>query len=167
MSGLTIGRSKNSDDDPYVLTQRIIRTAKQLEMLASCKCAKGEAIDNGNRGMNKAKAVRNYLRARRLRDRFIAEDLFGEPAWDMLLDLYASYLEGKVITTSSACMASGVPSTSALRWLNRLIQLGLVERFADLSDGRRVNVQLTPEGRKAIGSWIDFSMAMECFSIVH
>ena len=44
------------------------------------------------------------------------EGLFADPAWDIMLDLFAARIEGKDITVSSAGIAACVPPTTALRW---------------------------------------------------
>lgn len=87
--------------------------------------------------------VRGVIKARRLRSRYLDADLFGEPAWDMLLDLYAATLEFKKVSVSSLCIASAVPSTTALRWIGTLTEAGLLEREKDIHDGRRNFVKLT------------------------
>ncbi len=89
-----------------------------------------------------ARAVRAVIAGRRLRDRFLDPDLFGEPAWDMLLDLYAARLEHARVSVSSLCIAAAVPSTTALRWLRTLTESGLVERRPDPHDKRRVFIEL-------------------------
>ena len=89
-----------------------------------------------------AKAVRAVIAERRLRERFFDPDLFGEPAWDMLLDLYAARLEHTRVSVSSLCIAATVPSTTALRWLRTLTENGLVCRRADPQDRRRVFIEL-------------------------
>lgn len=89
-----------------------------------------------------AKAVRAVIAERRLRERFFDPDLFGEPAWDMLLDLYAARLEHTRVSVSSLCIAATVPSTTALRWLRTLTEEGLVRRRADPQDRRRVFIEL-------------------------
>ena len=89
-----------------------------------------------------AKAVRAVIAERRLRERFFDPDLFGEPAWDMLLDLYAARLEHTRVSVSSLCIAATVPSTTALRWLRTLTENGLVRRHADPQDRRRVFIEL-------------------------
>lgn len=99
-------------------------------------------------------AARRVLFERRRRKQFLPAELFGEPAWDILLDLFASRLESKDISVSSACIASGVPPTTALRWLARLEILGLVERVQDAQDKRRVHVRLTSAGEDAVASWL-------------
>lgn len=98
--------------------------------------------------------IRRYLRARRLRDELLPAELFADPAWDMLLDLYASELEGRPVSVSSACIAAAVPPTTALRWLGRLEELGLVDREDDSNDCRRTFVHLTDTGRFGIERWL-------------
>jgi hypothetical protein len=101
--------------------------------------------------------VRRYLRARRLREQLLPAELFADPAWDMLLDLYASELEGCPVSITSACVASAVPATTALRWLVRIEELGLVERSDDKKDNRRTFVQLTLSARAAIERWLELA----------
>src|SRR4051812_23053389 len=48
-----------------------------------------------------AERVRTILRARRLRDRFFEAQLFADPAWDILLELYAAEL-GRYRTSVSS-----------------------------------------------------------------
>lgn len=89
--------------------------------------------------------VAGLIRARRERTRYLSHELFAEPAWDMLLDLLQAELGQRRVSVSSLCIASGVPSTTGLRWLNHMVEQGLVVRRADPHDGRRVFVELAPE----------------------
>lgn len=86
--------------------------------------------------------VRRLLRQRRLREQFFAAELFADPAWDMLLDLYAARLEGHRVAVSSLCIAAAVPATTALRWIKTMTDAGLFERQADPRDGRRIFIAL-------------------------
>lgn len=96
---------------------------------------------------NKSKAAiaRRRLASRRLRDRFFDHGLFVEPAWDMMLDLYASHYEGKRISVSSLTIASSVPATTALRWISKLADSGQMIREPDPSDRRKVYITLAPD----------------------
>jgi hypothetical protein len=89
-------------------------------------------------------AVRGAIRARRLRDQFLEAALFADPAWDMLLDLFAARLEGDEVSVSSLCIAAAVPPTTALRWIGTLSDAGLVQRHDDPADRRRAFIALTP-----------------------
>jgi len=92
-----------------------------------------------------AETVRAVIRARRLRARYFPEELFADPAWDMLLDLLQAELSHLRVPVSSLCIAAAVPATTALRWLKTMVQGKLFVRRADPHDGRRVFVELAPE----------------------
>lgn len=87
--------------------------------------------------------VRTVIRARRLRGRFFSEDLFADPAWDMLLDLLQAEIAQLRVPVSSLCIAAAVPATTALRWLKTMTDKGIFVRRADPHDGRRVFVELS------------------------
>ncbi|MES2058129.1 MAG: MarR family winged helix-turn-helix transcriptional regulator [Pseudomonadota bacterium] len=99
--------------------------------------------------------VRNYLRARRGRSALLPAELFAEPAWDMLLDLYVSQLEGRCVSAVGACDAAAVPPSTALRWLNRLVDLGLVHRTGNPADLFQSFVGLSPTAHEAIERWVE------------
>lgn len=82
-------------------------------------------------------------------------DLFGEPAWDIMLDLYIAQAEGKPVSVSSACIGSASPPTTGLRWLGVLAEEGLVVRENDPEDHRRVLVRLTTVGIAAMDRFFD------------
>jgi DNA-binding MarR family transcriptional regulator len=97
--------------------------------------------------------IRAIIRARRLRARFFQEELFADPAWDMLLDLLQAEISQLRVPVSSLCIAAAVPATTALRWLKTMVQQGLFIRRADPHDGRRVFVELAPEASRALRSY--------------
>jgi len=89
--------------------------------------------------------ARFILTMRRRRDSIFPLVEFGEPAWDMLLDLYVQHVEGQKVSVTSLCAAAGVPPTTALRWLDAMAAQGVFVRSPDPQDGRRVIVSLAPE----------------------
>jgi hypothetical protein len=97
-----------------------------------------------------AETVRAVIRARRLRTRYFPEELFADPAWDMLLDLLQAEISHLRVPVSSLCIAAAVPATTALRWLKTLVQQGVFVRRPDVHDGRRVFVELAPEASSAL-----------------
>ena len=97
-----------------------------------------------------ADTVRAVIRARRLRSRFFADDLFADPAWDMLLDLLQAEIAQLRVPVSSLCIAAAVPATTALRWLKTMTDKGMFVRRADPHDGRRVFVELAPDASVAL-----------------
>jgi DNA-binding MarR family transcriptional regulator len=97
-----------------------------------------------------ARDVRQVIRQRRLRDELFEPELFADPAWDMLLDLYAAKLDRSRVSVSSLCIAAAVPATTALRWIKTLTDNGLFERHADMHDARRIFVQLSDGATQAM-----------------
>ncbi len=100
--------------------------------------------------------AREHYRNRRRRDKiFATETLFGEPAWDILLDLFVAAKEGRRVSVMSACIGAAVPSTTALRWISALEREGLLTREDDPDDARRTYVLLTPAGYTAMVDYFD------------
>jgi DNA-binding MarR family transcriptional regulator len=91
--------------------------------------------------------ARHVYRMRRLRDSFLSAEIFGEASWDILLDLFASEAEGKLVRVTSACIAAAVPATTALRHLKELERRGIVKRVPSETDKRGQYVRLTETAR--------------------
>jgi DNA-binding MarR family transcriptional regulator len=94
--------------------------------------------------------IRQVIRARRLRARYFEEELFADPAWDMLLDLLQAEIAQHRVPVSSLCIAAAVPATTALRWIKSMTDTGIFRRRADPHDGRRVFVELAPSASEAM-----------------
>lgn len=99
------------------------------------------------------RTVNTIIRGRNQRTRYFPEDLFADPAWDILLDLLEAEIANRRVSVSSACLAAGVPATTGLRYLKILEGRGLVTRLPDPLDGRRVYVELAPETSVALRRW--------------
>lgn len=104
--------------------------------------------------------VERIRQARHLRVKFFDAKLFADPAWDMLLDLYRAHLAQQRICTTSLCIGSGAPVSTALRWLNALEQRGLAQRSQDPLDGRRFWVSLTDEGVAAMAGYFGAAQSL-------
>ncbi len=115
------------------------------ERLVPAQYGDGEPIDETVIAM-----ARSALATRRRRDRVFAPGLFAEPAWDMLLDLLIAEAENRRLSVSSTCLAAAVPQTTALRWLNYLVESGLLVRVQTGSEGRSTVVRLTPKARRQL-----------------
>ncbi|MGU3496084.1 response regulator [Xanthobacteraceae bacterium A53D] len=105
-----------------------------------------------------ATARPNYLKAlvsaRADRDSIFQAGLFSDPAWDMLLDLAVAEATSRPISVTSLCIASGVPTTTALRRIDDLKEAGLLDRVPDPADRRRILVKLTSMGRERMEAFV-------------
>jgi hypothetical protein len=98
--------------------------------------------------------IRAAIRSRQLRDSAFPGGLFADPAWNILLDLLLAHLERRPVSISSVCIAAGVPTTTALRWIATLERAGLVQRRPDAEDRRRIWLSLSPHGVEAMSHYV-------------
>jgi hypothetical protein len=96
------------------------------------------------------KRIKWLIDARRKRASYIAPDLLGEPAWDILLDLLRAELSFERLSVATACSAAGAPTSTGLRWLNALEQRGLVLRQGDQRDANSTFLVLSPDMSDAL-----------------
>jgi DNA-binding MarR family transcriptional regulator len=99
------------------------------------------------------RVVRRIIRQRQLRAKFFDRGLFADPAWDILLDLTAAKAEQTRVSVTSLCIASGVPPTTALRWIGQMTDAGLLERVEDEADRRRAFITLSDPAAEAMARY--------------
>ena len=81
--------------------------------------------------------------------------LFGEPAWDIVLDIYVHQSKGRSTSITAACIGSHAPATTALRYIDLLCELGWVEKIPDDNDRRRSLLALTPTAKEQMDRYLD------------
>ena len=99
--------------------------------------------------------VRQILKMRRNRDNFFEAGLFADPAWDILLELYAAELAQRRVSVSSLCVGAAVPSTTGLRWIKGLEQNGMIERTEDPMDARRFFLSLSNTALRSMDAYFE------------
>ncbi|MBC7492291.1 MAG: MarR family transcriptional regulator, partial [Novosphingobium sp.] len=121
----------------------------------------GSAAEDGSARLVRAirpalpdpRLIRRVIRQRQLRARFFDGDLFADPAWDILLDLTAARAEHLRVSVTSLCIASGVPPTTALRWIGQMTDAGLLLRVDDEADRRRAFIALSDKSADAMARY--------------
>lgn len=88
--------------------------------------------------------IRDLLRRETKRREIGGGELFGDPTWAMLLDLLLAKIEGRRVSVSSACIASGAPMSTALRLVRRLVDESVLQRLPDEQDRRRHFLAIDP-----------------------
>jgi len=91
-------------------------------------------------GTAESALARRLLSQRRERDDLLGPDLFGEPVWNILLNLFVAHEEGRAITPDELCAQADVPKATAQRWIGTLEREGRITRKADPA-----GVALTPQ----------------------
>jgi DNA-binding MarR family transcriptional regulator len=99
--------------------------------------------------------AKGLYKARRERVKFFDSQLFSEPAWDMLLDLFIAKLSHKRVSVTSLCIASGVPSTTALRYIRHLESKGVISRELCISDARINYIDLTEASFRLLKEFLE------------
>lgn len=108
--------------------------------------------------------VREIVRNRKHRKTVFGEGLFSDPAWDMILDLTVAHLEARRISVSSLCIASGVPPTTALRYISLLVDEGIFVRESDACDKRRAFISLSQSGLRSVARYFGETTMRRPFS---
>jgi DNA-binding MarR family transcriptional regulator len=117
-----------------------------------------DSLNSGQRQQLHEDAVREQRR-RSLRRKLFEPNLFGEPAWDILLALYVIDHVERRLSIAQLTAVTHVPLTTALRWLAHLEEQDLVSRSIAPSDHRIVLIELTRCGRRAMEAY--FSRARD------
>ena len=111
--------------------------------------------------VERRRSILKELRAvRGIRSKYFPPDLFSDPCWEMLLDLYEARLGGSDVSVTTLGATSGVPMTTALRRIEALQAHDLIVRLEDEDDQRRINVRLTGSGVEAVEKFFGAYLAV-------
>lgn len=78
----------------------------------------------------------------------------GEPAWDMLVELYYRDSTGSSTTATQLKEASFVPDSAADRWLQHLEKEGFVSAHGHPTDVHTEFVELADAGRETLERYL-------------
>lgn len=98
--------------------------------------------------------AKHVLRMRSDARAHLPADLFGDPAFDMLLDLFIAREENRKLSITSVVTAGHTPPTTGLRWLAKIEKYGLVIREPDPFDARRSYIILNESGHSMMKEWL-------------
>lgn len=87
-----------------------------------------------------------YLNNLRVRENWIPELPSAPPGWLLLLELTTACGRGQHPIITDLIFSTGLPSTTALRWINILEEENLIRRTGDPNDRRRSHLYLTEAG---------------------
>jgi DNA-binding MarR family transcriptional regulator len=134
------------DGDQAALSASNISTAAEEVRRHSAQLGQGQFVAAPSRGSRRsdgwtegelAVIAEAIYRDRRRREEVLPIEA-REPQWDILLDLFIQTARNRKVSVTSACIAAGVPQSTALRALDQLAEAGLVKRVPDVIDKRRL-----------------------------
>nr|NUR38391.1 hypothetical protein [Sphingomonas sp.] len=88
--------------------------------------------------------IASVLELRRARAEVFGGDLFADPAWDILLQLYAASLGGRALRLSD--LAAATPRSTVARWIALLEERALIACELDGFNAGELRIELAPVG---------------------
>ncbi|HUD95726.1 ArsR family transcriptional regulator [Sphingobium sp.] len=111
-------------------------------------------------GSEQLAVLARYLEARRSRATLFGQNLFSDPAWDILLLLYQGELEGKALTLEQLSEKSRLSLSAVVGQVGTMERRGLLgEHHTSPNSRRRRAIRLSPLAMDAMASWL--SLAFE------
>lgn len=127
------------DEERSRLREELARTCRLLQALT----AQGNPAANDTRVMVTEDHLDSLLHARRARADIFGADIFSDPAWDILLELYAAKLGARTMTAVELARAIRTPTSTTIRWIGSLQQRGLIAPVLKGSDDEHFSILLT------------------------
>ena len=90
---------------------RIATTLARLSSESEMFTPDEKSRDTGPLPEISPKAVAALMRMRRVRATYFDQELFADPAWDMMLELFHAELTHRRVPVSNLCSAAAVPAT--------------------------------------------------------
>jgi hypothetical protein len=96
-----------------------------------------------------------WIRRQTVKDRYFDPAIFAGPAWALFLDLYAARIAMRDMSVAAACASAKVPTVTALRWIDALIEAGFLHRRDGNVDMRRAVLGLTDTALETMDRMLD------------
>lgn len=105
-------------------------------------------VSSGNDGSQHidSATVRDFAKRHATRKDCLPSHYFADAAWDLLLHLYADYLDTLRTPIGKLSAKSDIPVTTTLRWIKLFARDGLVVRTPHPTDRRLAFISLSLKG---------------------
>ena len=116
------------------------------------------ASDNGAAPVTDLDSMRQALNARYLTeisrrvDATLENPLLSNPGWNILLDLFVHRSEGKPIGIIDLCIAANTPTSTALRYVQAMLDSGVIIKIQATDESQQLVVQLSDATYSAMRS---------------
>ena len=155
-----LGESSSAQECERELRVLIAELASRVADLEQLVRSTGDRTQSLQFSDEKLKVIALWLYSERVyRSAQFDPSLFGEPAWDMLLDLFIQKVDGKRVSTGSLCLGANVPHSTGLRYIAHLEDSGLVFRSTPADDKRVMIVDYTEEGYSRMRQYLSLTLS--------
>ena len=113
------------------------------------------AAPRGNASGERSTVLANLLNQAEVRRRLQPDLSPYDESWDFMMALAQGGLQGRVPSVSGLCRQVGCPLATGQRRVERLEELGLIQRSQDPDNLRRHRVELTQRGRGLIDAYVE------------
>jgi hypothetical protein len=132
----------------------------EIRRTSGCEAFGPFVIDPARRVKVALAAAIKAKEQRNARPKFLGnEDLFGEPAWDILLDLFIRQTREEKVSVRTGSIDDQTPATTTLRWFLVLEDHGLIAQKPDPDNSKRALLSFTPTGYEAMLRYFE---AIDC-----
>ena len=143
-------------DIPKDTTAKLVQAIRELSEWIPVlrRLADAEAMRTPGRGHSfevTAAAVHSIIAGRKLRDDYFWPSM-DDDAWSVLLELFASRLEGRRLDLAELCDATDLKPNIALHWVDWLAGRGLVS--ATVAEDGASPIDLTDAGADSMRSYL-------------
>lgn len=101
--------------------------------------------------------ILSILAGRRGREAAIGRELFSDPAWDILLELFAAHLGKRGMLVQELARSIDIPESTVVRWIRVLGERGLVTSVSERGERERASIELSVQGlavmRRLVSYW--------------
>lgn len=147
--------SPHSFDEPSAISLDGSDRDALAKLLAQILNAAGSNRCDGALDGGYAEAAKWLYDQRRRREQHLPPELFGEPAWDILLILYWAQHSQRRLTVSAVCASAGAPTTTALRYIEHLCRSGHIVKQPHPTDRRISWLSLSNDADQRIGHYLE------------
>lgn len=140
--------------DPEHLTNESDPPPLTTAETTSASAESDQGVDDLQSNVDLRLMARQIYNSRLDRGKFFNSDLLSEAVWNMLLAVYSLSRPSQPLTESELARAADCPYSTALRWIESMIEENLIERCKHPDDMRATYVRLTPVGSKQMDDYM-------------
>jgi len=134
----------------WKLQENLAKLAEELAEAARKFDAAGEGgtAQPSIEAMTPREYFASLLDLRRLREHYFGNELFGEPAWDIMLELMLSRIDAREVLANELKSHSTAPNVVTRHYLEALVEAKLVEMFDNAANSEDPYVSLSSEAAR-------------------